>query len=315
VEGGVLENPQPHSRQSGIGLIFGWKCTAGVITVRIDGGPPAQAVYGSNREDTRRICGDANNGYALLINWNLVGDGQHRIDVYDNGELFASAIFMVTTLGTEYLTGQSGTYTVNFAGRTVTLQWQESSQNFVIVASTEGGGEGDADLRALLGLWEFAYTIASTLFRNQYHLQRLETADGTRVIIGVDAFGDPVIAARIRDLISDPFPYNFALLDPGVIICRLFIFNQVTANRLEGAYIQLSADPTTLCGAPTTGNLYPMIGTRLSAATSALSLPLDNQEAMEMQADMRSTQQASSADELGIAPQIEQIVRELQRHQ
>ena len=52
----VLEHPQPGSVQSGISMLSGWKCEAGTITVRFDGGPPMPIPHGSPREDTLRWC-------------------------------------------------------------------------------------------------------------------------------------------------------------------------------------------------------------------------------------------------------------------
>src|SRR5713226_4349061 len=100
-----LENPANGSFQSSIGLVSGWKCTAGNLTFTIDNGPPAQLVYGSSRLDTQSVCGHSNTGFAYLINWNLAGDGQHTIQVFDNGVQFASATFTVKTLGHEFLSG------------------------------------------------------------------------------------------------------------------------------------------------------------------------------------------------------------------
>ncbi|HEV8711800.1 MAG TPA: hypothetical protein VGX03_03115 [Candidatus Binatia bacterium] len=75
---GVLENPKDNSFQSGISVISGWKCTAGLVTITFDGGPAVQAAYGTTRADTRRACGDdGNNGFGSLWNWNLLGDGPH----------------------------------------------------------------------------------------------------------------------------------------------------------------------------------------------------------------------------------------------
>ena len=66
---GVLENPQPNSAKSGIGVLSGWKCTAGgptAITLTIDDGAPIQAAYGTSRTDTIPVCGDANNVWVIL---------------------------------------------------------------------------------------------------------------------------------------------------------------------------------------------------------------------------------------------------------
>ena len=38
-----LENPQPASRQSGIGVVSGWHCTASKIEIEVDGGTRYQA--------------------------------------------------------------------------------------------------------------------------------------------------------------------------------------------------------------------------------------------------------------------------------
>ena len=135
-----LENPGPNSTQSGIGVISGWKCTAGTITARFDNLPDQQVAYGLSRGDTQTVCNDTNNGFGLLVNWNLAGDGQHTLTLFDNGAQFATATFTVQTLGTQFLTGASGTYTLDEfpqTGRQVTIQWQESLQNFVITKTGE----------------------------------------------------------------------------------------------------------------------------------------------------------------------------------
>lgn len=142
----TLENPPSGSSQSGIGLVSGWKCTGGTLTFTIDNGSPAQLVYGTSRLDTANVCKNpGNNGFAYLINWNLAGNGQHTIRVFDSGQQFASATFTVTTLGAEFLQGLSATTQVsNFPqpGKDVSLQWQQSAQNFVIAAVASEGGAG-----------------------------------------------------------------------------------------------------------------------------------------------------------------------------
>ena len=138
---GVLENPPPPtSFQSGIGIVSGWKCTGGNLTFTIDNGPAAQLAYGTSRNDTIPVCGDNNNGFGSLFNWNLVGDGQHTIRVYDNGVQFASAAFTVTTLGGEFLTGLRGKCDLDgfpHVDKDVSLQWQQSVQNFVIASVSD----------------------------------------------------------------------------------------------------------------------------------------------------------------------------------
>ncbi|MEW6270161.1 MAG: S8 family serine peptidase [Thermodesulfobacteriota bacterium] len=131
---GVLENPSPGSFQSGIGVISGWVCSAAVVTLSIDGGPPTVAGYGTSRLDTAPVCGDADNGFGRLINWSLLGDGAHTVTAFADGMPFGEATFTVTTLGTDFLVGAAGEYLLpDFAGLDVTVRWDEAQQNFVIV--------------------------------------------------------------------------------------------------------------------------------------------------------------------------------------
>lgn len=132
----VLENPQGGSFQSGVGIISGWICDAVTLEVTFDGVVSVFDVpYGSARADTVPACSDADNGYGLLFNYNLLGDGEHTVRVLADGAEVASATFTVTTLGSEFLAGVSGSATaIDFPGanQEVGLTWQESSQNFAI---------------------------------------------------------------------------------------------------------------------------------------------------------------------------------------
>ena len=66
----TLEVPTPNTTVSGIGVISGWKCDAnGPLTVRFNGDTPISLVYGSERTDTRGVCGDTNNGFVTIWNW------------------------------------------------------------------------------------------------------------------------------------------------------------------------------------------------------------------------------------------------------
>jgi hypothetical protein len=130
-----LENPASGSYQSGIGLISGWSCQ-GPTTVTVDGVSIA-APYGGPRADTAGNCGgSSNNGFGLLVNYNNFGAGTHTAQLYVNGVARGSpSFFTVTVPSGEYMTGLSKSVTVpNFpsAGRTTTLIWQESQQNFAI---------------------------------------------------------------------------------------------------------------------------------------------------------------------------------------
>ena len=132
---GVLENPRPVSFQSGLGLLSGWVCEADVVEVEINGGARIAAAYGTARSDTAAVCGDSDNGFGLLFNWNLLGDGVHTVRALADGAEFGRATFTVTTLGVEFLEGVGGeTVVADFPapGEEVRLIWQQANQNFVL---------------------------------------------------------------------------------------------------------------------------------------------------------------------------------------
>jgi hypothetical protein len=137
-----LENPQPSSYQSGIGLVSGWSCVGPYVSVSFSGLAPIAAPYGSSRLDTAPACGswNTNTGFGLLANYNLFGTATHSAQLYVNGQAFGSPrSFQVTVPAGEFLTGVSATGTVpNFpsAGRAATLIWQQSQQNFSIQSVT-----------------------------------------------------------------------------------------------------------------------------------------------------------------------------------
>ena len=143
---GSLENPGPSSFQSGIGLISGWVCEAEAVEIEMETAGGAvhrfEAAYGTERADTAvqrkdgtPLCGDTDNGFGLLFNWNLLGAGEHTVVAVVDGVELDRATVTVTTLGAEFLEGAAGECVVEdfpLLGETVTSEWQQTSQNFVI---------------------------------------------------------------------------------------------------------------------------------------------------------------------------------------
>ena len=132
---GYLENPSPNSFQSGIGVISGWVCAANEVVIAIGDLGSQGAGYGTERLDTQEVCEDTDNGFGLLFNWNLLGEGEHEVVAYVDGAELGRATVRVTTLGAEFLRGVEGECVVEdfpMLGETVTLGWQQNSQNFVI---------------------------------------------------------------------------------------------------------------------------------------------------------------------------------------
>lgn len=140
---GSVEVPSQNSVQGGIGILSGWKCSAGALTAQFDDKPPMKVAYGTLRTDTASACGTVDTGFSLLINYNDLGDGVHTVRVYDNNVLFKEATFTVVTPGESFLRGATGTCTVQdfpHSGQQATLNWQEAQQNFVMTNVTNNGG-------------------------------------------------------------------------------------------------------------------------------------------------------------------------------
>ncbi len=139
----TLENPASNSLQSGIGIISGWACNAGWIEIEFNGGPPVEAAYGTSRDDTHSTCGDTDNGFGLPVNWNLLGNGSHTVRALADGVEFANVTVTVTTLGVEFVRGITQVYVLDkFPDlvHRVVVEWQESTQNFVITGRIKDDG-------------------------------------------------------------------------------------------------------------------------------------------------------------------------------
>ena len=104
---GALENPGHQSFQSGVGVLSGWVCEADAVEMAI-GDFPAGSAYGTERLDTAGVCGDTDNGFGLLFNWNRLGDGEHDVIAYVDGVEWRRATVRVTTLGEEFVRGVEG---------------------------------------------------------------------------------------------------------------------------------------------------------------------------------------------------------------
>ena len=123
------------SFQSGVGLISGWVCEAEEVEIELNGEKQV-AAYGTERVDTLDACGDTDNGFGLLFNYNLLGNGEHEVVAYVDDVEFGRATFTVTTLGEEFVRDVSPATCIVADwpgdGESVTLKWQQSLQNFVI---------------------------------------------------------------------------------------------------------------------------------------------------------------------------------------
>ncbi len=134
---GNLEVPGNGSFQSGIGFMSGWVCDGRNVEIVLNGGAQRLSVSrGVNRGDTAAACGDTDNGFITLWNWNLLGEGQHTAALVVDGQTIQSNTFTITTLGEEFIRGLERDVVVNdfpAPGETTRFRWQESVQGLVLV--------------------------------------------------------------------------------------------------------------------------------------------------------------------------------------
>ena len=127
-------------------MLSGWVCAAEVVELELNG-VSQEAAYGTERLDTIGVCGDTDNGFGLLFNWNLLRDGAHAVVARVDGVELGRATVTVTTLGEEFLRGAAGTCEVEdfpTRGERVTLVWQQTRQNFVLAEGSAPSGTNRA---------------------------------------------------------------------------------------------------------------------------------------------------------------------------
>ncbi len=161
---GLLEVPGDGSDQSGIGLLSGWVCDARGVSIVLDGAAaPLRTAYGTPRNDTATTCGDTNNGFSLLFNWSILGDGFHIARGLADGVEFGLAVFQVATLGERFIRGAEGDFLLTGFpenGDTFRLVWKQSLQRFVVAdavsgpASTPPTGSQPSQPAAVVGVLE-----------------------------------------------------------------------------------------------------------------------------------------------------------------
>ena len=232
----TLENPTPGALKSGVGLLSGWVCDAKELEVSFNGDARFFVPYGSDRADTTGVCGDADNGFGLLINYSELGDGPHTVTLYVDGILTTQVNFNVRTLGTNFLRDVTGQGTITLSdGKQVHVQWEEATQGFTITGyeedepppPTEGVGQ-------FTGTWEFTsgqmtqtYTFGTPepcwVDLSQASLQCVQDYDAL-ASLGPDT------------MTGYTTPYAYALIQADGETCRAFFLHAPTGGVVEGDY-------------------------------------------------------------------------------
>ncbi len=132
----MQETPSMGSKESGIGIIRGWACDAYKVEIAIDGGSRIPVAYGTSREDTRSVCGDADNGYGMVFAWGLLGKGIHRLQTFVDNVEIEDIDFEVVGLDQAFAkdlpTRSYRLFDFPNAGESVNIGWSEAHQGFRI---------------------------------------------------------------------------------------------------------------------------------------------------------------------------------------
>ena len=144
----TLEIPTPHTTVSGIGVISGWKCEAGALTVRFDGGAPLPLLHGAERADVLKAgaCDHATVGFLSIMNWGNLGDGEHTAVVYDDGVEFGRSVFTVRRFRDAFVTDAALTLPVQdfpHQGDTAVFTWSEATQHLELADAFGASPETD----------------------------------------------------------------------------------------------------------------------------------------------------------------------------
>ncbi|CAH1207441.1 conserved exported hypothetical protein [Candidatus Nitrotoga sp. BS] len=130
----LIENPSPGSTQSGVGLISGWACVADRVEISIDGGERVRVGGESARGDVTSVCGHQNAGFSQLLNFNLLGEGEHTLQLFVKDVAIGEPTrFTVVVPAGEFIRGLKREAVITdfpSAGKNAIIDWRESEQNF-----------------------------------------------------------------------------------------------------------------------------------------------------------------------------------------
>ena len=189
---GNLENPGRGTTMSGVGVISGWKCDAGELTVRFNGGAPLPLLYGSVRTDVRDAgaCPSAEVGFVALWNWGNLGDGQHTAVVYDDGREFARSTFRVVTTGEAFLPDVEGQCVVpDFPapGENALFTWTTGTQHLELTDVGRHIQPPSQQQHLFDGRWDFRLTTQGTCRRRPPATLWIDITQSSLVHIDEDA--------------------------------------------------------------------------------------------------------------------------------
>jgi hypothetical protein len=136
---GALDNPVTLATESGIGIISGYHCTSRDISFRINDISIGKAGAGTDRGDTKALCGRTDTGFSLLFNFNLLTPGTHSLGMYVDGQLVETRSFKsIKSAGEEFAQNKYKRILVPdfpITGHSAILKWETAKQAFVVTDS------------------------------------------------------------------------------------------------------------------------------------------------------------------------------------
>jgi len=146
-------------------------------------------------------------------------------------------------------------------------------------------------LMALLGEWDFTYTIIST-FTDTYDLTLVDRGDNGLFVSGADSHGNRALA----DVVVDPtLGYDYLLYADGAIIGQAYFFN-VAGDSVSGEYWQTDPVTNEITSLP-----YALTGFRVAPAGAVVAHAVADSGAAESAQIARASEAAAGG---GGAPMV-----------
>ena len=225
----TLENPTPGQTLTGLGLLSGWACEAQDIAVQFNGqGEPVPILYGSSRADTEPVCGHDATGFALLVNWNELGAGEHTLSLLIDGQEALIRDFSVVTYGEAFMRGKEAVWILGDwpePGVITVVAWNEATQNIQITNIQLPEVSLKDTLRQMIGMW----------------ILTIDNGQEERVFFDLLSVGGKALSGytddrRTLSVVGISGEYQFWLVWSGPDGCHEYSFDLVTPSRMEGVY-------------------------------------------------------------------------------
>ena len=238
-----LENPVNNSIKSGVHIISGWACEARRVQVYLnDNRDPYPLLYGASRTDTECVCGDSNNGFIGLFNYNLLDDGQHTIALHVDGKEVSRRRFRVVTLGEEFVRGESASGELNLSNGIKTFfKWEQGRQGFDITGfrakvtepealseTTKPGGflelPRDGSIKAGVHIISGWVCRARNLTLKIHNSDTEAEIDPINILYGSERSDTEEVCGDTNNGFATIFNYN--LLEAGTYVADLYVDDQ-----------------------------------------------------------------------------------------